>query len=332
MGISIYDLAKEAGVSTATVSRALNDRCDVSPETKARILALAQEKGYKANSRAQSFATGHNGSVLFVTDLHRNAAFENPHMFEIITGVSEYLDTKGHSLLLKHMTAKEAPQGIRVLMEQEQADAVIIHAAILTKALASVLSHAELPHLVIGKPTFPTNICWMDVNHELAGQKAAAFLLDKGYRRMTFLMGPKDEDKISESRRKGMLDAFEEEELTFTTMYGESTYEAGIRQAQEALSREIRPEILLCTNNYLAMGCLQVIHQRGLTVPRDIAVMTFDNYPFSMLTEPQMTAIEADMFDMGQEAARFILRKIKKPALQTQSYCTIPRIIERSST
>ena len=60
--------------------------------------------------------------------------------------------------------------------------------------------------------------------------------------------------------------------------------------------------------------------------------MTFDNYPFAMLTQPQLTAIEADMFDMGQEAARFILRKIKKPELQTQSYCTIPKIIEREST
>ena len=93
-----------------------------------------------------------------------------------------------------------------------------------------------------------------------------------------------------------------------------------------------RPEILLCTNNYLAMACLQVLRQKGFSVPQDIAIMTFDNYPFSMLTQPQLTAVEADMFDMGQEAARFILRKIRMPELQTQSYCTIPRVIERKST
>ena len=102
--------------------------------------------------------------------------------------------------------------------------------------------------------------------------------------------------------------------------------------AEEVLHAPERPDILLCTNNYLAMGCLQAIRQMGLSVPGDIAVMTFDNYPFSMLTQPQLTAIEADMFDMGQEAARFILRKIRMPELQTQSFCTVPRIIERQST
>ncbi|MBQ9263958.1 MAG: substrate-binding domain-containing protein [Clostridia bacterium] len=230
------------------------------------------------------------------------------------------------------MTTKDAPQMIKELMIREQADGVIIHAAILSKALAGMLRHLDMPHLVIGKPNFPTPICWMDVNHEQAGQKAATYLLDKGYRRMVFLMGDRETDKISAARRDGMLQMFEEEELSFTTLYGDSTYESGLVLAEEALALLPRPEILLCTNNYLAMACLQVIRHKGLSVPRDIAIMTFDNYPFSMLTQPQLTAVEADMFDMGQEAARFILRKIRMPELQTQSYCTIPRIIERETT
>ena len=149
---------------------------------------------------------------------------------------------------------------------------------------------------------------------------------------MVFLMGDKEADKISTARRNGMLQMFEEEELTFTTLYGDSTYESGLQLAEQALSTTERPDILLCTNNYLAMACLQVLRHKGLSSPKDIAIMTFDNYPFAMLTQPQLTAVEADMYDMGQEAARFILRKIKKPELQTQSYCTIPKIIERDST
>ena len=332
MAQTIYDLAKAAGVSIATVSRALNDHYAVSEETKQRIRDLAEEMDYHPNARARSFARQKSGIVLFITDLHRNAAFENPHMFEIMTGISQYLDEKNYALLLKHVTTKEAPQAIRELMIREQADGVIIHAAILSSALAGTLQHMDVPHLVIGKPDFPTRICWMDVNHEQAGQKAAVYLLDKGYRRMAFLMGDREADRISAARRDGMLQMFAEEELTFSTLYGDSTYESGLRLAEQALAMVERPEILLCTNNYLAMGCLQVIRQKGLSVPRDMAVMTFDNYPFSMLTQPQLTAVEADMFDMGQEAARFILRKIRMPELMTQSYCTIPRIIEREST
>ena len=332
MAKTIYDLAKAAGVSIATVSRALNDHYAVSEETKAHIRALAEEMDYRPNARARSFARQRSGVVLFVTNLHRNIAFENPHMFEIMTGISQHLDEKNYAMLLKHVTTREAPLMIRDLMIQEQADGVIIHAAILSRALAGMLSHISLPHLVIGKPDFATSICWMDVNHEQAGQQAANYLLDKGYRRMVFLMGDQKTDKISAARRDGMLQMFAEEELSFTTLYGDSSYEAGLRLAEEALQMQERPEILLCTNNYLAMACLQVIRNLGLSVPEDIAIMTFDNYPFSMLTQPQLTAVEADMFDMGQEAARFILRKIRMPELQTQSYCTIPKIIEREST
>lgn len=333
MASTIYDLAEAAGVSIATVSRALNDHFAVSEKTKERILKLAEEMDYRPNARARSFAKQRSGIVLFVTDLHRNVAFENPHMFEIMTGISQYLDEKNYAMLLKHATLKDAPQAIREMMIQEQADGVIIHAAILSRALAGMLSHISLPHLIIGKPDFSTSISWMDVNHEQAGQKAANYLLDKGYRHMVFLMGDQETDKISAARRSGMLQMFEEEDLKFTTLYGDSTYESGLQLAEQALSMTTeKPDILLCTNNYLAMACLQVLRHKNLQVPKDVAIMTFDNYPFAMLTQPQLTAIEADMFDMGAEAARFILRRIKMPELQTQSYCTIPRIIEREST
>lgn len=74
------------------------------------------------------------------------------------------------------------------------------------------------------------------------------------------------------------------------------------------------------------------IRAKGLKIPRDIALMTFDNYPFSMIVQPTLTAIEVDMYEMGWQAARFMLQMIKKPNLQTQSFCTTPAIIEREST
>lgn len=332
MPSTIYDLAKAAGVSIATVSRALNDHYAVAERTKERIRRLAEEMDFQPNARAKSFAKKRTGIILFVTGLYRNVAFENPHMFEIITGISGYLDEKDYSLLIKHISPKDAPGGIRDLMNKEQADGVIIHAAVLSKALAGVLCHMDKPYLVIGKPDFSTSISWMDVNHEQAGQKAASYLLDKGYRKMAFLMGDRETDRISAARRCGMLSMFEEEELSFETYYGDSSYESGLALAKTALMQCVRPEILLCTNNYIAMACLQVARQMNLNVPGDVAVMTFDNYPFSMLVQPQLTAVEADMYDMGKEAARFILRKIKTPELLTQSFCTIPRVIERAST
>ena len=79
-------------------------------------------------------------------------------------------------------------------------------------------------------------------------------------------------------------------------------------------------------------SCNPVFMQLGLRIPRDLALMTFDRYPFSQLLIPRLTAVEVDMFDMGWEAARFLVQKIKKPGLQVQTFCTTPRLLEGQST
>lgn len=332
MAVSIYDLAKAANVSISTVSKALNDSYSISEETKEKVRTLAAEMGYRPNSRARSFAQKKNGEVIFAADLSRGVGFENPHMFEIITGIDRYLEEKGYSLALRHIEKNSAPELIRNIMLSEQADGVIFHAGILSKQLATVLVKESLPHLVIGKPDFPSQVSWMDISHEAAGQLAADYLLDKGYRRIVFLMGDAETDQISCRRLAGLKAAMDEEALHIETVANITDYEKSRVAMEMLLDQEQIPEVVLCTNNYLAMGCMQSIRAKNLEIPKDIALMSFDNYPFSMIVQPALTAVEVDMFEMGWQAARFMLQKIKKPNLQTQSFCTTPAVIEREST
>ena len=99
-------------------------------------------------------------------------------------------------------------------------------------------------------------------------------------------------------------------------------YKRQVEELRRRLSGENRPEVALCANNHIALECLQCAMQLGLRIPRDLALMTFDRYPFSQLLIPRLTAVEVDMFDMGWEAARFLVQKIKKPGLQVQTFCT----------
>ncbi len=332
MAATIFDLAEAAGVSISTVSKALNDSYSISEKTKERIRKKAEEIGYKPNARARSFARKKNGIILFAADMSKGIGFENPHLFEIVTGVERYLEEKGYSLIFKHVTVDNAPNQIKELMLSEEADGIILHAGIITKQLAFVLGKEAYPHLIIGKPNFVNTLSWIDVSHESAGQIAANYLLDKGYRGIVFLMGDPVNDQISLRRLEGINIAFEEEELTIETISGITGFDDSRRITEQILEREKIPEVILCNNNYLALGCIQSIRVKNLDIPKDIALMTFDNYPFSMLVQPTLTAIEVDMFDMGNQAARFILQKIKKPNMQTQSFCTTPVLIEREST
>ena len=252
-------------------------------------------------------------------------------MFEIISGAAEYLKKKGYSLLFKPLTRQEAPVVIRDIIQERQADALLLHAHILTAELAMILSRVDFPYLVIGKPNQRSSICWMDVNHEQAGQIAANYLLDKGYRQMAFIMGRED-DAIARSRLTGIRQAMDEEELTLEVVCSQSPWSLDDAALDELLSRAARPEVLLCANDHLALHCLQHIRRLGLKIPEGVALLTFDNYPFSMLTDPTITAVEVDMHDMGVNAARFVLQRIRKPNLRTQSYVTSPCILEREST
>ena len=166
MPSSIYDIARAAGCSISTVSKALNDHYSIAEETKRRVRAVAEELHYQPSARARSFASRKSGTALFVTDFYRNIGYENPHMFEIINGATHALEEKGYSLLLRNMRAADAPALLQDAMLREQADGVLLHATILTKQLAMVLMKADLPYLVIGRPGFSTGVSWMDVNHE----------------------------------------------------------------------------------------------------------------------------------------------------------------------
>lgn len=331
MAVTIYDVAKEAGVSIATVSKALNDSYTIPEQTKEMIRDVAERLGYRPNARAKNFARQASGTVLFITDFYQNIAFENPHMFEIISGIISYLDDKDYALTLKPLTKQAAPMYIRDIIRQRSADALILHAHILSTELAAILSRVDFPYLVIGKPEFRCNVCWIDVDHEQAGQLAANYLLDKGYRRMALIMG-REEDALAQSRLAGIRRAMAEEELNVEVLCNESPYSLNDEALDRLLLERPRPEVLLCGNNHLALHCLQHIRRLGLKIPQDIALLTFDNYPFSMLTDPAITAVEVDMHDMGINAARFVLQRIRKPNLQTQSYCTSPCILEREST
>ena len=331
MAVTIYDVAEAAGVSIATVSKALNDSYTIPETTKEAIRATAERLGYRPNARAKNFARQASGTILFLTDFYQNIAFENPHMFEIISGVTAYLDKKDYALTLKPLTKQTATRYVRDLIQQRQADAFLLHANILSSELAAMLSRVDFPYLVIGQPDFRCNVCWMDVNHEQAGQLAANYLLDRGYRRLAFVMGSLD-DPLSQSRLAGIRQVMEEEELPVEVLSSDTPYTLDVSSLEQLLARREPPEVLMCNNNHLALQCLQQVRRLGLEIPAQIALITFDNYPFSMLTEPAITAVDLDMHEMGINAARFILQRIRKPNLLTQSYCTSPAVLERAST
>lgn len=334
MGVTIQEVAKAAGTSVSTVSKVLNGHYSISQATADRVNAVIRELNYYPSTSAQNFAKGTTKCVAVLTDLSPNTAFGNPHMFEIISGLEETLCKKGYRLYLRGVEAENAYEVAEELIARKSVDALAIHISVMSHPLSALLTKLRFPHLVLGMPNFESQVCWIDNNNVYSGTMAADFLLSRGYRKIAFI-GGQYYDLGSTLRLQGVKQGLAEGGYPLDDQFvwlGESTRADGYRMTGKLLDEKTLPDAILCANNYIAMGCVAAIQERGLVIPRDMGVMAFDDYPFSRFTEPQLTVVDIDVRNMGRQAAKFLLDIIKHPNTQVQTYVTTSNILQRQST
>jgi len=326
---TIKDVARETGTSISTVSKALNGSYTISEGTAAQVKEAAERLGYRPNARAQTFARRATRSAVFLTAMGRNTAFENPHMFEILAGAEKSLREKGYALTLRSCDTKDACAIVRDIMDSQAADGLLVHATAVTRELSLMLNREDVPHIVIGKPDFPNSLCWIDNNNQLAGELAARHLLERGIKKIAFIGGC-ETDKISEDRLAGAQGALEDTEFV-GIFKGESSIAEGERMGGELLTLREPVEAVICANNHLALGCLREVQSRGVKVPEDLSLITFDDYPFAKYTCPPLTTVSIDVYDLGMQAGKLLVSRIKKPGLHMQSFTTLPILVRRQS-
>mgnify|MGYP002673143891 CR=1 FL=1 len=334
MGVTIKDVAEAAGVSISTVSKVLNGHYSISEKTAERVRGIMREMNYYPNANAQSFASGSNHTVVLLANLAPNAAFQNPHMFEIIAGLEEALCKRGYRLILRGTDATSACGIAEEIISRRSADAIAVHVGVMSHPLAAVLTRLQFPHIVLGAPDFDSQVCWIDNSNTYSGTVAASFLLSRGYKRLAFI-GGKSYDLGSALRLQGVKQGLSNAGAKLEDQYiwlGESTRADGFRMVENLLSQKELPDAIICANNYIALGCVDAVNKRGLRIPKDIGVMAFDNFPFSQIIEPPLTVVDINVRDMGAQAAKFLTDIMRHPNTQIQTYITTSDVIVRGST
>lgn len=334
MKVTIRKVAEVAGVSVSTVSKVINGHYSISEKTAQHVRKVMSELNYYPSASAQSFATGDTKNIVLLADMSANTAFRNPHMFEIVAGMEESLQRRGYRLLLHGTDSTSACAVAKEIISRKSADGIAIHVGIMSHPLAALLVQLRFPHIVLGMPDFESQVCWIDNNNTYSGTIAASYLLTKGYRNIAFI-GGKSYDLGSTHRlqgvKQGLRDAgvrLEEQNIWL----GDSTRAEGYRMTASLLEQRPLPDAIICANNYIALGCVGAIHDKGLSIPGDIGVMTFDDYPFSQIIEPQLTVVDINVRDMGIQAGRMLLDIVRHPNMQVQTYITTSNLLERIST
>lgn len=335
MSLTIKDVAKEAGVSIATVSKVINGKPSISEPTRQRVIEVIKRLNYHPNAQASNFARERSDNIVFLAVTEPHTAFHNPHMFEIMCGAQNKIYSKNFNFTFLGVPDKDsACEKVSVIIGRKAADGILIHGSATSRPLVELLVKTGFPHVIIGRPPFSNTACWIDINNHVSGHLATEYLTKSGYTHIAFIGGPKS-DEISRHRLQGFLSSmriFGLEIPDSFIKYGTYSKQSGYDMMEELLRGSSFPDAVICEDNKIAIGAVSAIRKRGIEIPDDIGIITFDDYPLSQLIDPPLTVVDINVNKMGQQAADILIKKVRNPVLNIQSFTTIPELIIRSST
>lgn len=326
---TISDVAKAAGLSTATVSRALNGISTVNPDLVTKVRRAAQELGYQPNGPARNLRRKRTTVIaLLISDV------ENPYFTSIARGVEDVARSEGHSVVLCNSDEDPAKErGYLDVALAERMAGVIISP---TSAVRNAESAAErgMPLVAVDRP-LPTGSgdCVL-VDTRDAARDATCHLAARGYTRIACLTGPEGVF-TAEDRLAGYHDGLRQlERDADPALVRHAPYRsAGAHEAMERLlDTERPPDAVLVANNAMAIGTLGALSQRGLRPGRDVGVVVFDDAPWAPLIDPPLSVVAQPAYDIGATAAKLLLERIDNPERPSSTTTLSADLVERASS
>ncbi|NLM25786.1 MAG: LacI family transcriptional regulator [Firmicutes bacterium] len=325
---TLKDVARICGVSIATASRALNDKGEVNPETRKRVLAVAEELGYVPNSLAKGLWSGKTKIVgVLVTTI------ENPFYANVVSGIERVLSDYGYNILLSssHEDPEREMEAVRVLLEQ-RVDGLVLAPVQSSPAVVEFLNKNRVPFVLVGRniPDVDTNFVVCD--DQLIGQMAAEHLIKKGHRKILFINSSGNHS--ARLRLQGYLNTMKK--------HGINVEDQWIREVRanetakailfKALDQGLEPTAIFCFCDHIAVEIVRGLYERGLKIPSDIAVLGVDNLGVTEITNPPLTTIDTQHNEMGMKTAEILLKVMENRSLDTSKVVLTPKLIERSSS
>jgi LacI family transcriptional regulator, repressor for deo operon, udp, cdd, tsx, nupC, and nupG len=329
---NIYEVAKRAGVSTATVSRVLSQPSVVAPATRRKVLQAVKYLGYTPNSAAKNLRTLKTGKLLVtVPDI------SNPFFSLILQGIEDTAQREGYSVLLgdtQHDEKRE--EGYAAMLKRKEADGLIFLGHRLPKG-AATLVEAMSPRcapVVNGCEFNPRlGIPSVHIDNAKAASEAMDHLFRLGHRRIGIVTGPLV-SPLSRDRLRGATARARREraERELIVMDGDFSIESGGAAGERMLGRRERPTAIFCFNDEMAMGVIQAARRRGMRVPEHLSVVGFDDIRFARYMDPPLTTIAQPMRAIGEGTVRLLLEILSGDVAAPESVTLPHTLTVRSST
>lgn len=331
--VTMSDVAREAGVSLMTVSRVVNDKGEIRPETRQRVQDVIEKLGYRPSGIARSLAGGQTYTIgLVVPDI------ANPYFSGIAHGITSVANAEGFGVLLcdcEEETSREL--AMLDVLEEKRVDGVIVAAPRTpTEALLPVL--ARHPNVVVVNRLFEETDASTARGYVINDDRSGAYhiiqrLLNQGHRHIGFLAGPKT-SYGSFRRLVGYQAAHQEQGLAFNpelVRYCVPTVEGGREIARLFVGEYPEMTAMLCFNDLVAIGVLQCCHQLEMQVPQDLAIFGYDDIPMASWVTPALSTCRVNFEGMGREATKLLINYISDCPEDCSNIVMQPKLIIRDS-
>lgn len=333
----LRQVAERAGTSVAIASAVLSptrSSARFSAATRERVLQAARELAYHPNALARAL-TGHPTRTLGVLfGLERaSVAVANPFVFTLLQGVVAAAATAGYNVTLFTEPWHDAATSAGTVRDG-RTDGVIVIAPAADNDLLPSLAACEIPAVTVATPAQDGLVPSVDVDNRAGARLATEHLLSLGHRRIAHLTG----DSILRSaheRREAFLRTMADAGLTVPPEYvvpGLYTYQSGLDRARELLSLPTPPTAVFAASDGIAQAVLKAAQEKGIAVPRGLSVVGFDNIATGPVHEPPLTTVHQPLTEIGEEAARILLRRIRGEAVPPAPTLFAPTLVLRAST
>jgi LacI family transcriptional regulator/LacI family repressor for deo operon, udp, cdd, tsx, nupC, and nupG len=314
--VTIKDIAKVAGVSHTTVSRALKEHHSISPETTERIQKLAREMGYVPSAVAQSLLAQRTHTIGMVI-----TTAADPFIVQIVGGVEQVAQTAGYSVFLSS-SHNNPEQELNVVdtFQRRRVDAIIVTSSRVGSMYSSRLDQLQVPIVLINNQEEGDYLHSVAVDDINASQLAVEHLISLGHYRIGYI-GTTNRPKSNRRRLDGYRAALDQAGITFDPELIFSPV-AGTDMERGQLSliplMSARATAVICYNDTIAIGLLLACRDQGISVPQQLSIVGFDDIESASYVTPPLTTVRQPRFELGQRAMRMVLDLLEGQEVQDQ--------------
>lgn len=326
---TIEDVAKLAGVSIATVSRALRNPEKVAESTRKKVTAAIARTGYTANAMAQNLRMQRSKMVLVLAP-----AIADPNFAGILTGLEKTANDRGYGVLIGNTEgAIGFEHNYMRFLATGMADGLVLLTGHIPVAGGPHAALSALPPIVAcERPVAHADVSYVGVDDEAASKVATEYLISLGHKRIAFISGGSTDarsDRRHTGYRKGLTEA--SEPLSDWRIEGDGTSESGRAAVERLFIKDDLPTAFFCFNDNTAIGVISALQLRGYRVPQDFSVIGFDDIPFANNITPALTTIRQPRHQIGEKAMELLLAKLENRSQAPQTLVLHGDLIVRES-